>query len=138
MPMLAKTTVTPYLMLNGNAKEVMTFYQKAIGGELLLRTYGEGMGGQCELAMRDMIMHARLQYGDFVLMASDSVMGETQPGAGVHLSIGAPEAELVRIFKALAEGGKIEHELFDAPWGGKFGGLIDRYGYHWMFASHSG
>src|SRR4051794_29786669 len=131
MPMITKTTLTPYLMLNGNAKEVMTFYHKAIGGELKLRTYGEGMGAQSELAARDKIMHACLTFGDFVLMASDSAMGEVpaQPGPGVHLSIGAPEAELVRLFKALAQGGNVEYELFDAPWGGKFGGLIDRFGY---------
>jgi PhnB protein len=140
MPMLTQTTLTPYLMLNGNAKEVMTFYHRALGGELLLRTYGEGMGQQCEVAVRDKIMHARLKLGDFVLMASDSAMGEVpaDPGPGVHLSVGAPDAELVRMFKALAQGGKVEHELFDAPWGGKFGGLIDRYGYHWMFASSDG
>jgi PhnB protein len=139
MPMITKTTLTPYLMLNGNAKEVMAFYQRAIGGELFLRTYGEGMGQQCEVAMKDHIMHARLTFGDFVLMASDSGLGEVPPpNPAVHLSIGAPEAEVARIFKALSEGGKIEHELFDAPWGGKFGGLIDKYGYHWMFASSSG
>jgi PhnB protein len=140
MPALTKTTVTPYLMLNGTAREVMTFYHQAIGGELLLRTYGEGMGPRCEAAIRDQIMHARITSGDFVLMASDSAMGPVpaQPGPGVHLSIGAPEAELARLFTALAEGGSVEHELFDAPWGGKFGGIIDRFGYHWMFASSSG
>lgn len=139
MPMLTKTTLTPYLMLNGNAKEVMTFYHQALGGELEMKTFGESMGS-CELAIRDKIMHARLKLGDFVLMASDGIMGEVPaaPGPGVHLSVGAPDAELVRMFKALAQGGKVEHELFDAPWGGKFGGLIDRFGYHWMFASSDG
>lgn len=140
MPMITKTTLTPYLMLNGRAKEVMTFYHQAIGGDLQMRTFGEGMGAQCELAIKDKIMHACLTYGDFVLMASDGVMGEVpaDPGPGVHLSVGAPDAELGRLFKALSVGGKVEHELFDAPWGGKFGGLIDRFGYHWMFASSTG
>ena len=140
MPLLTTTTVAPYLMLDGNAREVMSFYHQAIGGELLLRTYGEGMGPRCGLAIRDKIMHAKLIFGDFLLMASDSGMGPVpaDPGPRVHLSVGAPEGELARIFTALAQGGKVEHELFDAPWGGMFGGLIDRFGYHWMFASSSG
>jgi PhnB protein len=45
---------------------------------------------------------------------------------------------LERLYKALSKGGQVIHELFDAPWGGKFGVFVDRYGFHWMFASSHG
>lgn len=136
---ITKTTVTPYLMLNGKAKEVMTFYQQAIGGELQIRTFGEAQGPGCPLAVRDQVMHATLKYGDFVLMASDgNPEMPAQPGSNVQLAIGAPDAEVERLFGALSVGGHVIHPLFDAPWGGKFGVLTDRYGFHWMFASSHG
>ncbi len=139
MAEIKKTTVTPYLLLNGKAKEVMKFYQQAIGGELEMRTFGEAQGPECPIAMRDQVMHATLKFGDFVLMASDgNPQMPAQAGTNVQLAIGAPDAEIERLFKALAAGGQVVHALFDAPWGGKFGVLTDRYGFHWMFASSHG
>jgi PhnB protein len=123
---ITKTTLTPYLMLNGKAKEVMKFYQQAIGGELQLRTFGEAQGPECPVAMRDQVMHASLKFGDFVLMASDgNPEMPAQASSNVQLAIGAPDAEVVRIFDALSKGGQVIHPLFDAPWGGKFGVLTD-------------
>jgi PhnB protein len=142
MPQIAtitKTTLTPYLMLNGKAKEVMKFYQQAIGGELQIRTFGEAQGPECPLAIREQVMHAVLKHGDFVLMASDgNPEMPAAAGSNVQLSVGAPEGEIERLFNALVKGGQAIHPLFDAPWGGKFGVLTDRYGFHWMFASSHG
>jgi len=142
MPALTKTTLTPYLMLMGKAKEAMQFYQKAIGGELHMQTFGEAQGPGCPTAIKDQIMHASLKFGDFLLMGSDGNPEEPEDinrsGGAVQLSIGAPDAEIVRLFGALSQGGQVVHALFDAPWGGKFGVLIDRYGFQWMFASSDG
>ena len=139
MSTLTKTTLTPYLMLNGTAREVMTFYEQAIGGELEIRTFGEAQGPACPAALREQVMHATLKHGDFLLMASDGNPAmPAQAGSNVQLAIGAPDGELVRLFDALAKGGQIIQPLFDAPWGGKFGVLKDRYGFHWMFASSHG
>lgn len=139
MSQITKTTLAPYLMLNGKAAEVMKFYQQAIGGELQMRTFGEAQGPECPIAIRDQVMHATLKFGDFVLMASDgNPQMPAQAGSNVQLAIGAPDAEIERIFKALSEEGQVTHPLFNAPWGGKFGTLTDRYGFHWMFASSHG
>src|SRR4051812_29835664 len=122
MSPIKTTTVTPYLMLSGKAREVMNFYHKAIGGELKIQTFGEMQGPPCPDALRDLVMHSTLKYGDFLLMASDgNLETPAQSGNTVQLAIGAPDAELVRLFKALSEEAQqIDHELFDAPWGGKF------------------
>lgn len=141
MPPITKTTLTPYLFLNGKTREAMTFYQKAIGGETQMMTFGD-MQSDCPLNHRDLIMHASLKFGDFTLFGSDGNPEEPEDlaklGTGrVQLAIGAPDAEVVRMFKALSEGGEVIHALFDAPWGGKFGVLKDRYGFQWMFSSHN-
>lgn len=131
-----KTTLTPYLMLNGKASEIMKFYQQCIGGQLEMMTFSQMQGEACPVAIRDLVMHASLKSGDFVLMASDG--NPDMPavtGSNVQLAINAPDPELDGFFNALANGGKIVHALFNAPWGGRFGVLTDRYGIHWMFAS---
>lgn len=39
----------------------------------------------------------------------------------------------MRLFKALAVGGKIEMELAEMFWGAYFGALTDKFGVRWMF-----
>lgn len=41
--------------------------------------------------------------------------------------------ETDKLFKALAEGGKVETELQEMFWGDYFGSLVDKFGIMWMF-----
>lgn len=123
-------------MLNGKAAEIMKFYQQCIGGQLEIMTFGQMQGEKCPDAIKNQVMHASLKHEEFVLMASDG--NPEMPavtGSNVQMAINAVDSELERFFNALANGGQIIHALFDAPWGGKFGVLTDKYGIHWMFAS---
>lgn len=96
--------------------------------------------GQPPLAAADanLVMHVALPIlGGHVLMGTDAPesMGFTvTPGNNVYLSL-EPDtrAETERLFKALAEGGKVEMPLQDMFWGAYFGSLADRYGIRWMF-----
>ncbi len=50
----------------------------------------------------------------------------------MHLSLSFTDRdEQTRVFEALAEGGQILMPLADQFWG-RFGGLTDRFGVHWM------
>lgn len=43
--------ITPYLNFDGNCREAMTFYQRCLGGELNVMTFGEaGFDSPPELA----------------------------------------------------------------------------------------
>ena len=54
-------------------------------------------------------------------------------GDNVTLSLQmTDEAEQTRIFDGLAQGGKVDQQLEDAPWGARFGMLTDRFGLHWL------
>ena len=61
--------LNPYITFAGNAREAMEFYQAALGGELVVNTFGEyGDAGPDS----DKVMHANLETPDgFTLMASD-------------------------------------------------------------------
>ena len=67
--------ITPYLVFDGNCREAMTFYQQALGGELQAMTYGESATPSGQVPppdVTDKLIHARLERGDTVLMASDN------------------------------------------------------------------
>jgi len=64
------TTISPYLTFDGNAREAMTFYKNALGGELTLMTVKDtNMGSQCMGTDENAIMHASLIKDSLVLMA---------------------------------------------------------------------
>ena len=60
--------INAYLIFNGNCREAMTFYQKCLGGDLQLITFGD-MGGNMPAEAKDRIAHARISKGAAVLMA---------------------------------------------------------------------
>jgi PhnB protein len=79
------------------------------------------------------IMHAQVQIGQTVIMASDG-RGTGHPKfEGIWLSLTAPtEAEVERAFNALAEGGQIQMPLAKTFFSARFGMVTDRFGLMWM------
>ena len=126
--------LNPYLMLNGNSKEALQFYQSCLGGELQLMTYGDTQGEGCPLGMKDQLIHGALKSGDFMLMATDTVPEmKSTFGQSVQLSLSCTSVEEIeRLYSALSEGGQQLYPLHDAFWGAKFGALVDKFGIYWM------
>ena len=63
-----------YLNFNGQCEAAFKFYEQALGGKILNLTRFEStpMVQQMPSEMRNKIIHARMQIGDTVLMASDA------------------------------------------------------------------
>ncbi|MES2776618.1 MAG: glyoxalase/bleomycin resistance/extradiol dioxygenase family protein [Bacteroidota bacterium] len=127
--------LTPYLHFAGNAAEALDFYATAFGGEVTMRTtYGDSPMPS-EDDWKDKIMHARLLFGDNLIMLSDSFKGQPAlPTGNVQLSMEIVDAaQIETVFNAMAEGGTITMPLQDQFWGAKFGMLTDKFGISWMF-----
>ena len=127
-------SINPYLNFDGTTREAMQFYARVLGAELQVQSFGDvGMADKPEL--KDRTMHASLQKGDVVIMASDTMPGMPfVPGNNVWININCEsDEEIERLFKALGEGGTEIMPLADQFWGAKFGMLSDRHGIHWMF-----
>lgn len=127
-------TLNPYLIFNGNAREAMAFYHKALGGSLDIMPFGENIPNTPkEHANR--VMHADLQAGVITLMASDSQPNEpVKSGDSVTLMLNFEDtAEQKRLFDALAEGAKITMPLQDTFWNATYGQLEDKFGIIWQF-----
>jgi PhnB protein len=135
--------INPYLNFDGNAREAMTFYAKALDADLSLQTFGET--GMKDPAAADRVMHARLvpkgtdssmmSGGEAILMASDSQPGQpVTVGDNIWLSVQSSDlAEQERMFNAIGDGGKVVMALNDTFWGARFGMVKDKFGLGWMF-----
>ncbi len=127
--------LTPYLHFAGNAAEALDFYAAAFGGEVTMRsTYGDSPMPTDE-DWKDKLMHARLVFGDNMIMLSDSFKGQLPLKTGnVQLSLEISDAAKIdTIFNAMAEGGTVTMPLQEQFWGAKFGMLLDKFGISWMF-----
>lgn len=89
-------------------------------------------------ADKDLVMHVELPIlAGHVLMGTDAPesMGfSVATGNNMYINL-EPDtrAETERLFKALADGGKVEMALQEMFWGGYFGSLLDKFGIRWMF-----
>src|SRR5436190_1969660 len=89
--------------------------------------------GECGNAPGDKIMHASLQIGDAVVMASDGQCKGQPKFDGFSLSFSARnDAEAQRVFNALANGGKVNMPLSKTFYSSSFGMVNDRFGVPWM------
>lgn len=124
----------PHLNFNGNCREAMTFYQQCLGGELTLQTGAESpIADQLAPEMQQGILHACLQLDGAMLLGSDMLGAQLVAGNAVALAPQcSSEAELQRMFTALAEGGQVLRAPQQDFWGGIVGALTDKYGQPWM------
>lgn len=129
--------VEPYLFFEGTCEKAIEFYRKALGAELeMLMRYKEAPEppppGMVPPGWEDKVMHASFRIGETRVMASDDCTLQAKPG-GFSLSIAAADvAEGERLFKALADGGKVTMPFGKTFWSPGFGMLTDRFGIGWM------
>ena len=133
----------PYLSFNGNCAEAMRFYAQLLGAELNVMTYGDMPPDPNAPAMPDALKNrvanaALMKDGALLLMASDAA-SEVCDGAayaapqGMDACLNVDSAtEGERIFKALAEGGKVTMPYEATFWAEGFGLVTDRFGTPWM------
>jgi PhnB protein len=131
--------IEPYLFFDGRCEEAIQFYKANLGAEVqMMMRFGDGPkppqgGGECGNAPADKIMHATLQIGDAVVMASDGRCTGQPKFDGFSLSFSAKnDAEAQKVFNALANGGKINMPLTRTFFSSSFGMVNDKFGVPWM------
>ncbi|MGH6803010.1 MAG: VOC family protein [Methyloceanibacter sp.] len=127
--------VNPYLTFDGDCEQAFKVYEKVLGGEIVAMMPHEGTPAETHVPAewRKKILHARLVFGDNVLMASDAPPGRREKMQGFSVSLVTKDpAEAERIFNAFADGGTVIMPLGETFWALKFGMLRDRFGTPWM------
>lgn len=125
--------LTPYINLEGRVKESITFYEQAIGAEVLtLLTYGDmpNMPDTFTDEMKALVAHAKLKVGDSELMFSDSPGVFTiETGNKVTICITTNDIDKAkRMFDALAQEGKVNMAFQEEVFSPGFGDVTDKFG----------
>ena len=124
----------PYVFFNGNCAQALARYAEIFGGEPELLPASQ-MPPEFPVPddRKNWVMHGSLKIGNGMLMASDSLMGESASMSGCSVTISMSGLEEARnIFEKLAEGGEITMPFAPTFWSAGFGTLTDRFGVHWM------
>jgi PhnB protein len=127
--------LNPYLNFPGTCEEAMNFYAKALDGkiEAMMRVRGSPMEKNSPPDRLDKIIHARVRWGDHVLMASDAPPDYFKPMQGFSVTINLSDtAEAERIFAVLSEGGNVGMPIQQTFWAKRFAHFSDRFGTPWM------
>jgi PhnB protein len=124
-----------YLMFDGTCETAFKFYEKVLGGKIVaMMTYAEMPG--CEEMSNESkkrIMHARIELGDKLLMASDCPPGRFEAAKGFNINISVKDpAEADRLFDALSVKGTVNMPIQETFWAKRFGMLVDQFGTPWM------
>lgn len=127
--------MNPYLSFNGQCEAAFTFYEQCLGGRLgeIFRYAGSPMANDVPADWQDKVMHGSLTVGEQVLMGGDVAPGGYEAPRGFSLSLQIKStAEAERIFRELADAGRIVLPLEKTFWAARFGMLVDRFGIPWM------
>ena len=130
--------VQPYLFFDGRCEEALEFYSKKLGAKVeMLMRFKESpeppQPGMVPPGSEDKVMHASFRIGDTTVLASDGQCLGKPSFQGFSLSLTAPaEAEIDRLFAALADGGQVQMPLTKTFFSPRFGMVADRFGVSWM------
>lgn len=135
--------MNPYLVMDGNAKEAIQFYEKALDAQVIMvQTFGE-MPANPDFPLpdsaRDRISHALLKVGETDLMFSDTFPGQpVQSSNQVQICIMTDQAEQAkRIYEALREDGQVVMPLQETFWSPAYGIVADKFGVNWNISTEA-
>jgi PhnB protein len=132
----AMTTLTPYLLFNGNCHQAMEFYRTCFGGQLkVMKVKDSPAKDRMPADQLEKTINARLTNGNLEISASDWLRPDRTRIHGnavcLYLSGGNPE-ELKVLFERLSEGADVTDPLKEQFFG-IYGALNDKFGVRWMF-----
>jgi PhnB protein len=133
--------MNPYLVMDGNAKEAIAFYETALAAKVItVQTFGEmpdDPNHPIPDGVKDRILHGLLKVGETDLMLSDTFPGiPYQTGNQVNITIVMNTADRSKqIFDALAEGGKVNMPLQETFWSPAYGQVTDKFGVPWQITT---
>jgi len=125
-----------YLNFGGNCEEAFKFYEKHLGGKIV-STFRWSQMPDAEKhtppGYEDALLHAQLELGDTVVMASDVPPEIFKPMRSVYLSLAVDSIEEAeRVYHLLAEGGEVCMKMGETFFAHRFGQLRDKFGTSWM------
>ncbi len=137
-------SVNIYLIFNGNCSEALDFYEQVFNTKKYQKmTFGEAPQNpqyQIPEEVKQLVMHARMNIKESVLMFSDNYPGTPYTvGNNITLSYISKDVEDMKgIYNKLSEGGVVLQELGETFWSKCYGSVIDKFGIGWQLSHDNG
>lgn len=122
-----------YVNYKGNCAEAFRFYEQHLGGKITMMTTFKEQPDPTNIPpnWESAILHARIEFGDTVLMGADIPNAEPMRSAYLSLRVASSE-EAERIYALLSEGGQVFMKIEETFFASRFAMLRDRFGTSWM------
>lgn len=136
-------SISPYLMLAGNARDVIDFYSEVFESKVdsmeVYKDWPQEMDGAIPEGYEDKIMHASLTVGSSTLMFADSYPGQTYtPGTVITLMVDVGSvSEAEKIFKKFSDGGEVMIPLTETSFSPGYAQVKDKFGMEWQIVTDS-
>jgi PhnB protein len=122
-----------YVNYPSNCESAFQFYEQHLGGKITMMMTHQQQPDATNIPdnWKNAILHARIEFGDTVLMGADIPNAEPMRSAYLTLRLNsAKEAE--RVYALLAEGGQIFMKMEQTFFASRFAMLRDKFGTSWM------
>ncbi|BET52494.1 MULTISPECIES: VOC family protein [Streptomyces] len=124
-----------HLNFRGDAREALTFYRSAFGGDLTLVTYKDA-GTVQDPDAADQVMFGQVATADGLCVMAYDVPSDLPWNQGENaffVSVrGESSDEITAYWQKLAEGATVLRPLGAAQWAPLYGMLRDRFGVTWV------
>ncbi|WP_010632331.1 VOC family protein [Sporolactobacillus vineae] len=133
-------SLTPYLVMNGNAGEAIQFYEKALDAKVTFKQTFSEMPANPDFplpeAAKNLISHAMIKIGDSDLMFSDNFPGQSSSTSGNQVTIcitSDSKEQTGKSFDTLSEGGQVVMPLQETFFSPAYGIVTDKFGITFQF-----
>ncbi|MFF0679812.1 VOC family protein [Streptomyces tendae] len=124
-----------HLNFRGDAREALTFYRSAFGGDLTVVTYKDA-GNVQDPTAADQVMFGQVATADGLRVMAYDVPSDLPWNQGENaffVSVrGETTDEITAYWEKLAEGATVVRPLGAAQWAPLYGMLRDRFGVTWV------
>lgn len=133
--------LTPYLLVNGKAKEAVDFYADVFAAEVesceLLKDWPQDFDGQIPEGYENNVMHAHLNIGESQLMLADVLPGQkVEPGSTITIMIDVKQvSDAEKLYSALISKGEEIMPLQESSFSPAMGQVKDKYGVEWQLVT---
>ncbi len=128
--------IEPYIAFNGNCREAIEFYSKALNAKPVIITYQDMPETAFPITdeIKNLVLHANLNIGPNQIMMCDVMPGnEVLIGNNISISLlSNDKEELKNWFDQLSEGGNILMPLEETFFSKLFGFFSDKFGILWQ------
>lgn len=132
-------SLNAYLSFQGNAKEAMAFYAKALNTDEPSIMYFKDMPPNPDMPVpeecQDWVMHGSINFNGQLIMFSDVLPNrQVKVGNNMSLLIDMEDAnDLKTLFDKFNDQATVTMPFEATFWSKGFGSLIDKYGIEWQF-----